>query len=112
MKASKYILAVSFFSFLISFAPVGAYAELEEALTGVENLADAQEIKISINSNTDGQDVRVRDAEGLKLEIYNVIGVRVAVYRIDSNDKTFSISFPKGCYLLKVGKVVRKTFIR
>ena len=70
------------------------------------------EAKITVNNNSDNQEVRVQDAESQRLEVYNVLGVRVASYRVDSNDKTFTLGLQRGCYILKVGKVVRKTFIR
>ena len=56
--------------------------------------------------------MRVQNAEGQKLEVYNLIGVRVSLYRIDSADKTVTLGLQRGCYILKVGKVVRKVFVR
>ena len=45
------------------------------------------------------------------LEIYNITGVRIAAYKIDSNDTTVSLSCGKGCYILKLGKIARKVSI-
>lgn len=91
-------------------APMTAYAAEANVAAGIEEAV--AEIQITVNNNSDNQEVRVQDAEGQRLEVYNVLGVRVAVYRIDSSDKTFTLGLQKGCYILKVGKVVRKTFIR
>ncbi len=109
MKLNRFIyilcLAVS-----LGIAPKTAHAFEANAAAGIEEAV--AETKITVNNNSDNQEVRVQDAEGQKLEVYNVLGVRVAVFRIDSADKTFTLGLQKGCYILKVGKVVRKTFIR
>lgn len=59
-----------------------------------------------------GQSVRVQNGSDQMLEIYNLTGVRVAYFRIDSEDKTVSLNLPKGVYIIKVGKVVRKISLR
>ena len=45
------------------------------------------------------------------MQIYNVAGVRVMTVKIDSSDKTYNLNLPKGCYIVKVGKIVRKISI-
>ena len=69
---------------------------------GIEN--EIAEITIAVN----GSQLHITNATGQTLEIYNLTGVRVATLRIDSDDKTFNVNLPKGCYMVKVGKVVRK----
>ncbi len=91
-------------------ATPSAMQAFEVGAAGIEEAVG--EAKITVNNNSDNQEVRVQDAEGQRLEVYNVLGVRVASYRVDSNDKTFTLGLQRGCYILKVGKVVRKTFIR
>lgn len=56
--------------------------------------------------------LRVIDAEGETLRIYDVAGVVVATIVIDSPDKTLNLSLQKGCYIAKVGKTVRKIYLR
>lgn len=73
----------------------------------VEN--DIQTITLSISE--DGV-LRVTGAAGQALYIYNVTGVRVMSVRVDGADKSFALNLPKGCYIVKVGKVVRKISIR
>lgn len=46
------------------------------------------------------------------LEIYNVLGVKVASYQIDSTNKKIELSLAKGCYILKIGSLVRKIAIK
>lgn len=59
-----------------------------------------------------GTNIRVTNANGQTLEVYDVAGVRVATLCIDSDDKAFHLNLTKGCYILKVGKTVRKVAIR
>lgn len=55
-----------------------------------------------------GKTVHVTNAEGQTLEVYNITGVRVGSYKIDSPDKQITLSLTKGCYILRVGKITRK----
>ena len=96
--------------FLIAFvltwlaAPVSMYAEPE---------SDAVESSISgITLTVNGTKVHVTGANGENLEIFNLTGVKVSTVFIDSADKSFDLTLTKGCYILKVGKVVRKISIR
>lgn len=56
--------------------------------------------------------IHVTNAEGMYLQVFNLTGVRVANIRIDSDDKIISLNIPRGCYIMKVGKVVRKVTIK
>ncbi len=69
---------------------------------------EAQTVTITVS----GRQVHVTGAEGQTLEIYNLTGTCVASIAIDSEDKTLNVNLPKGCYILKVGKVARKVSIR
>ena len=51
-------------------------------------------------------------AEDEQLSVYNVTGVRVMSVKVDGGDKHYTLNFPKGCYIVKVGNVVRKVSIR
>lgn len=59
-----------------------------------------------------GSTLSVYNANGSILEIFSLTGTKVATIRIDSNEKTVDLSLKKGCYILKVNKVVRKISIR
>lgn len=78
----------------------------------VANAAIEQSIKeptITINNST----VRINNAEGERLEVYNLAGVKVAIVRIDSTAQTVNLDhLPKGCYILRVGQIARKVYIR
>ena len=69
---------------------------------------DFQNIFISVNEST----LRVVGASGQVLYIYNVAGVRVMSIKVEGADKRYELNLPKGCYIIKVGKTVRKISIR
>ena len=41
-----------------------------------------------------------------------VTGVRVMSLKVDGSDKTYNLNLPQGCYIVKVGDVVRKISVR
>ena len=56
--------------------------------------------------------LRVTGAESEVMQVYNVAGVRVMSVKVEGADKSYELSLPKGCYIVKVGKYVRKISIR
>ncbi|ERJ75631.1 T9SS type A sorting domain-containing protein [Prevotella melaninogenica] len=69
---------------------------------------DMQTISISVVGNT----LHVVGAEDEQLAVYNVTGVRVMSVKVDGSDRHYTLNLPKGCYIVKVGNVVRKVSIR
>lgn len=69
---------------------------------------DFQTASISVVGNV----LHVTGAEDELLSIYNVTGVRVMSVKVDGSDKRYTLNLPKGCYIVKVGKLVRKVSIR
>lgn len=59
-----------------------------------------------------GSTLYISNAGGSMLEIFSLTGNKVASLRIDSNEKTIDLSLKKGCYILRIDKVVRKITIR
>ena len=47
-------------------------------------------------------------AEGSLLEIFSLTGSKLSTIKIDSDVKTIDLNLRKGCYILKVGNMVRK----
>lgn len=84
-------------------APVSAYAFAGHE--GIEQPSSTISIEIK------NKEIRVSGANGKKIEIYNLTGVSISTILIESNDATCPLNLPKGCYILKVGKVVRKISI-
>ena len=66
------------------------------------------EIEISVEGGT----LRILNAVGQKIYIYNVMGVLVKTYMVDSSDKRIDLDLGKGCYIVKVGAFARKFFLR
>lgn len=101
----KSLLSILLATVFAMVMPMQLYAV--PAIEVIEN--DFQTISISV---TDESTLRVTGAAGQMLYIYNITGVRVMSARIDGSDKSFNLNFSKGCYIVKVGKVVRKISIR
>ena len=91
-------------AFALLAAPVRIFAQAESE--GVESGIAA--VTLVVNRNK----VHVSGAQGETMEIFNLTGVKVSAVLIDSADKSFSLNLPKGCYILKIGKVVRKVSIK
>ena len=96
-----YIIA---FTLAMGFAPLSVLAETPT--DGIEMSVSG--ISLSIK---DGN-VHIVGANGEVMEIFNLTGTKVATIHIDSNDKTFALNLQKGCYLIKVGKIVRKISVQ
>lgn len=101
MKKHLQIIALCL---LVAGAPIHAMAQSESEDIETELSA----ISLSVN----GSKVHIAGAEGQTLEVYNLTGTKVTAIRIDSNDKAFMLPLQRGCYILKVGKIVRKISIR
>lgn len=69
---------------------------------------EPQTITINVRESA----VQITGANGETLYVYNVAGVRIKSIKIDGDDKRFELNLPKGCYILKVGKTVRKISVR
>lgn len=88
----------------MAFAPITMLAETER--DGIEMSVSG--ISLTVNNGN----VHIVGANGEVMEIFNLTGTKVSTIRIDSADKTFALNLPKGCYLIKVGKMVRKISIQ
>lgn len=100
-----------FSSFLCMTAAVSMQAEpmLMAMEMGVaEQVEPERNVSITVEANS----VQVTGATGLVLEVVSLTGRQVASYRIDSPAQRIELNIPKGCYILKVGKVVRKVTVK
>ena len=59
-----------------------------------------------------GQTVTVNGGQGETLEVVSLTGRRMLTVKIESPAQRIELNIPKGCYILKVGKIVRKVTIR
>ncbi len=97
------------FSIILSAILIVGTPAVVSAFSGIEIVEnDFQTINVSINEST----LHVTGANGQTLYIYNVAGVRVMSFKVEGQDKRFELNLPKGCYIVKVGKVVRKISIK
>ena len=67
-----------------------------------------QDVTIIVEGNA----VLVKGAEGQTLEVISLTGRKLAEYRIESPAQRVELNLSRGCYVLKIGKVVRKVSIR
>ncbi len=78
----------------------------------VEKAPAEQTIEEDITFVVNGQSVTITGAQGRTLEVVSLTGRCVMTVKIDSPSQRIELNVPKGCYILKIGKVVRKVAIR
>ena len=98
----KYIYSILLIMTLTVVVPLGAMAN-------VEIIEQEQQPVVSV---TNESTIHVVNANGQMLYVYNVAGVRVKSIVVDGHDRHYDLNLPKGCYIIKVGKTVRKISIR
>ncbi len=97
------IVAIALFSFNMPMAATTMMAEM-----GVAEQVEEPAPTISVEANT----VSVYGGAGLTLEVVSLTGRAIASYKIEGSSQRFDLNLPKGCYILKVGKTVRKVTVR
>lgn len=102
-----YEKTLTYFLFALSFMAV-----LPQRMSAAANIEiidnDFQQITVTVTS---AGVLHVTGASGLVLQVYNVLGVRVASIKVEGNDKRIDLPLKSGCYIVKVGNVVRKISI-
>ena len=104
MRMRKNILIITMMAFLA--VPAAAETLMWEE-RGVAEMID-EPITLTI----DGKTVTISGAQGQKLIVVSLTGRQVAEYQIESPAQRIELNLTKGCYVLKVGNVVRKVSIR
>lgn len=97
-------LLVYAFSMAMLMIPASMLRASEMADFAIEQQAIDEDISISIS----GQSVTVSGAQGETLEVISLTGKKVMAVKIESPVQRIEINVPKGCYILKIGKFVRK----
>jgi hypothetical protein len=87
--------------FLSAAVPLSATASEME-------LAAAEQVDEQIDVAVEGQTVSVTGAQGKELIVVSLTGRQVMKVMIENAAQRIDLNIPKGCYILKVGKVVRK----
>ena len=72
----------------------------------------AQVDGLSITISVDGRTVIVTGAQGKVLQVISLTGNILESYNIESPNERVNLNLTKGCYILKVDKVVRKVSIQ
>lgn len=70
-----------------------------------------QSLDEDVSISVDGQSVTISGAQGQVLEVVSLTGRRIMSIKIESPAQRVELNIPKGCYILKIGKVVRKVSI-
>ena len=74
--------------------------------------AAVEQIGTSVTISVSGQTVLVAGAQGETREVVSLTGRQVMTVKIESPAQRVELNVPRGCYILKVGKVVRKIQVR
>ena len=56
--------------------------------------------------------LHVSGANGQTLQVYTVAGICILNFKVDGMDKRFDLPLPKGVYIVKIGKIVRKISVK
>jgi hypothetical protein len=103
---TKRLLIFSLTASLMLTAPVMVKAADAE-MAPVEQAVD-EDVSISVSGST----VTVSGAQGQTLEVVSLTGRCLLSVKIESPAQRIELNVPKGCYILKIGKVVRKVSVR
>ena len=101
----KRLLILSLTGLFLASVPVVSQASTLE-FAAVEQTDEKIEISV------EGQTVYVNGAQGEELIVVSLTGRQVLKAKIESPAQRIDLNLPKGCYILKVGKVVRKIQVR
>lgn len=105
MHMTKTILRYAFPLMLTMAVPV---ATIASEMYAPELAVEQSEPVLTVQNST----VTVTGAAGETLEVVSLTGKSLLTVRIDSPSQRIDLNVPKGCYIIKVGKVVRKVSIR
>ena len=102
----RQLLKLTFAATLALTVPMSLLAVSTEPAT--EQQSNDREITIVVKQST----LLVNNAQGETLEVVSLTGNKVMEVKIESPSQRIELDVPKGCYIVKVGKVVRKIAIR
>ncbi len=105
---TKRLLLLTLISACLFMLPTKIQATPSEEF-GVEQIEDKNDVQIKV---TKAGSVYITGAEGEVMEVISLTGRHVLSVRIESPAQRIELTnIPKGCYIIKVGKVVRKIVI-
>ena len=84
-----------------------------QATRMVSEMGVAEQIEeVATTITVERNAVTIHGGNGMILEVVSLTGKAVASYKIESPTQRIELNLPKGCYILKVGKTVRKVTLR
>ena len=99
----KYILSLSIFALTAAVVPTTAMAAID-----IVDMSAAEPV-IEYNEKS----LHIENAQGEVLRIYDVTGIAVMTIKVTSSSQRIDLSnLPKSCYIVKVGKLVRKISVK
>ena len=102
------LLLTSFATAFLGLVPVAAGATSDASPAIEVSLQQEQEVTISYSEGF----LYINGAENQMLEVVSLTGKKVLQEKIDSPAQKIEVSLPKGCYIVKVGDVVRKISVK
>ena len=101
----NYLYSIMLTAVIAATLPTTANATESEPTTSLT--ADDCGVTLSVTQSA----VVVEGAAGMTLEVVSLTGRPVMKVRIDSQSQKIDLNLPKGCYIFKIDKVVRKVSI-
>lgn len=101
----KRLLLLSLAGFLSAAVPSAARAAEME-------LAAPEQVDEQIEVSIEGQTLNVTGAQGKQLIVVSLTGRQLLSVKVENPAQRIDLNIPKGCYILKVGKIVRKIQVR
>lgn len=103
MRMRNKYLSILFLSLTLGFVTPKASAE-----NRIEIIENDQQLNIYVTGNV----LHIIGGNGQVMELYNVAGMKIKTVTIEGNDRHFSMNLTRGCYIVKVGNVVRKISVK
>ena len=104
MRMKKLFLHIPLVLALLACVPAMSHAAIE-----IIEQEQLQAVSImQVTSNT----LRITNANGQVLHVYNVAGTIVKSFKVEGPDRTYDLNLPKGVYIVKVGKTARRINVK
>jgi len=94
---------------MLSFCTFAEARQLSASVHIIEKRSETPPIEVIAIDNR----IKVTNAPvGSKLEIYSVVGIKVAEIEITQPSGEYTVNIAKGYYIVRIGETVRKIAIR
>lgn len=105
---TKRLLTLTLMTVCLAMLPANKAQAVTAESFGVEQVEEKADVQICVSQSV----VHITNAEGLVMEVISLTGRHVMSVRIESPAQRIELTnIPKGCYIIKVGKVVRKIVV-